>query len=1377
MSHFVPRTCTEIGEKVAPIEAGRPSDNSIDWFGLLSGDDPTVGSGCPSRSLEHFRESDAYVLLGAPGAGKTESFKQEVEWGGGRYVTARDFITLDDRPEWRDTTLFIDGLDEMRAGAADGRTRLDAIRAKLDRLGRPRFRLSCREADWFGANDQARLKGVSRGGEIKVLRLDPLSKDSIRELLRRHPDIEDADRFIVSARERGIDGLLANPQSLLMLAQAVSGGSWPETRMQTFEMACRRLVREHNDEHRAAQRNRAPSESELLDAAGRLCALQLLTGRAGYVLLGDGSGSECLGLQQVSGGDQATFRCALQTRLFEAPGESLAAPTHRQIAEFLAGRYLSRRIGDGLPVGRVLALMTGEDGGIVSELRGLSAWLAAHGKTSRREIIDRDPFGVVLYGDVRGFSREEKHRILECMHRETEKNPWHSRVARMDSRLGDLATNDMEEDFREILIDPARDGTRQRFVFIVLQSLTHGQVIGALSDLLMTTVRDDSWLPGIRRQALDTLIGYQEQSMDTKDLRILLDDIHAGSVSDPDDDLFGILLKALYPKVMSISDLLEYLETPKDSSLDGIYVSFWLRHLPEKSTNVQLAEFLGAIIEQSDQFPVLHDSESRIPYHDRINFLTRGHLSTCLLTRFLETVQRPVFSVVPAERLFNWLAVVLDERFRFSSETNSINSWLGSHPDEYKEMIRTGMRRCTESNNFLRCMDKLEDRFRDVMRPPDFAFWCLEQATSSVDSSIREYLICQVADSVYHHPHDERLSHEVVEEHLAGDRALVDAFVERLGHRERTGKQMREMQQGITEKDHVERLLRWKKWHDVVRRHRFALRENKGVPEILHRLARIYFGTYFGIEGNTPEERLRCVFGEYDELLEAVLDGLRGSVNRADVPDAEEIIHLFTEKQIYEMALPFLAGLEISGGPDGERQIRQALAAYYTRLTGLYDNQPPIWYNSILKSHADVAADVLIRLVRAEVRSGNKVVSGVDSLRDSDEIARQASIALLTTFPARCSIQQLHALRVLLRTALRLCETAQILELTDKKLANRSMNAGQCVYWLVAGVFASNSAGPYRERLRKYVSGNECRIRYLTTFVDQLADWIFPGCIRTPTLQLLIELMGSSYGPTIDPLDFDSRSCLIREFINKLAIVPSSDATQALESLSDDDALRSWKPYLVDALDRQNSVRREAGFHHPNVAQVQETLDGSSPANVADLAALTFDFLSEISRIIRDDSTSDWRQYWHWDYNSHRRSSKPMHEDHCRDRLLSDLRSRFGPLGIDAAPEGLYADEKRSDIRVSYGGFNVPVEIKKSDHRNLWSAIRNQLIAKYTRDRGAGGYGIYLVFWFGKEHCQSPESGSRPGNAAEIEKRLRDTLSPEEARMIRICVIDVARTS
>ena len=172
---------------------------------------------------------------------------------------------------------------------------------------------------------------------------------------------------------------------------------------------------------------------------------------------------------------------------------------------------------------------------------------------------------------------------------------------------------------------------------------------------------------------------------------------------------------------------------------------------------------------------------------------------------------------------------------------------------------------------------------------------------------------------------------------------------------------------------------------------------------------------------------------------------------------------------------------------------------------------------------------------------------------------------------------------------------------------------------------------------------------------------------------------------------------------------------------------------------------------------------------------MTVDLLEEISRNIRDGNTNDWRQYWNQDSN--RRPSSPKHEDDGRDALLSDLQQRMNRLGIDAAREGHYAESKRADIQVSHGGFNVPVEIKKSSHRDLWSAIRNQLIAKYTRDPGTAGYGIYLVFWLGNEPkpCQMPESGPRPKSAAALEERLHDTLSPEEARLISVRVIDVAR--
>ena len=140
---------------------------------------------------------DAYVLLAGPGAGKTTTFNEEAKLAeDGFYVTARNFLTLQIKPEWGGKTLFIDGLDEMRAGTVESRTSFDKIRSRLDELGKPRFRLSCRNADWLGAYDRDELEKVSPTGKVSVLLLNPLSDDDVNKILEAHPKVENPLQFI-----------------------------------------------------------------------------------------------------------------------------------------------------------------------------------------------------------------------------------------------------------------------------------------------------------------------------------------------------------------------------------------------------------------------------------------------------------------------------------------------------------------------------------------------------------------------------------------------------------------------------------------------------------------------------------------------------------------------------------------------------------------------------------------------------------------------------------------------------------------------------------------------------------------------------------------------------------------------------------------------------------------------------------------------------------------------------------------------------------------------------------------------------------------------------------------------------------------------------
>ena len=296
-------------------------------------------------------------------------------------ITARDFLTFDPQshPEWRDKTLFIDGLDEIRVGANDARTPFDQIRGRLDALGKPHFRLSCREADWLGANDQKHLESVSPDSKVTVLRLNPLTDSDIADILNDRPDIGDAQEFIALAQEQRVDGLLKNPQTLNMLADVVAqGGGWPKSRKETFEMACGQMVREHNEEHQAAQEsNSPPAPDQLLDAAGRLCAVQLISGKAGFTLRGQAD-EGYPDLDQYGYDSPEMLRHALATKLFRGVSNNRFAPVHRHIAEFLGARHLATVIKNELPARRVVSLIAGKDGTVVTEMRGLSAWLAAH---------------------------------------------------------------------------------------------------------------------------------------------------------------------------------------------------------------------------------------------------------------------------------------------------------------------------------------------------------------------------------------------------------------------------------------------------------------------------------------------------------------------------------------------------------------------------------------------------------------------------------------------------------------------------------------------------------------------------------------------------------------------------------------------------------------------------------------------------------------------------------------------------------------------------------------------------------------------------------------------------------------------------------------
>ena len=195
-------------------------------------------------------------------------------------------------------------------------------------------------------------------------------------------------------------------------------------------------------------------------------------------------------LAEVDGDPQGRAWQVLGTRLFAGVSEGKLTPAHRQIAEFLAARHVSALLVDGLPLERVLALITGFDGELLPGFRNFASWLAVHNKRSRKRLSRLNPSGLIYDGDRETFSADEKREIVLNLRREWTWNAWCSRSRGRVAGFGGIVSTELAATFREILSDGERGLAHQCYVLLLMQMLADGDPLPELSDLLEETARD-----------------------------------------------------------------------------------------------------------------------------------------------------------------------------------------------------------------------------------------------------------------------------------------------------------------------------------------------------------------------------------------------------------------------------------------------------------------------------------------------------------------------------------------------------------------------------------------------------------------------------------------------------------------------------------------------------------------------------------------------------------------------------------------------------------------------------------------------------------------------------------------------------------------------
>lgn len=1300
------------------------------------------------------------ILLGDPGAGKTHMFREAATAVTGKYVTARHFlvtpaVNLTGKP------LFIDALDERRAGRGDSGT-VDMIVEKLFEVAPPQVRISCREIDWLGQSDLAAFSPYfDQSGGVRVLRLERLTQEErFAVLLTETSDHAAAQQFLVEAQARSLDRFLENPQNLKMLWRAFKAGSWPENLTDLYNQATDLMLEEHNTEHARTGLGIFMS-GELRHAAGAVCAAGLI-GDIDAISATEQTGTALIpGYRSMRLCPNEKVLASLGRRIFNAPGDmETVYYAHRTTAEFLGAQFLAQQIRDGLPIGRVMALM-GVDGKPASELRGLHAWLAIHLPEQSDILIKADPYGVLTYGDPAALPPSAVSLLLRSLASLSAENPMFRSENWQFESVGALARPEMVEDFRTILDDPTAEfGIRS----IVLEALAYGQSLPALIPDLVKVLAAPSRPFAERQRAWEALY-----KMGADGLAAVQSAAANLDATGEDIRLRTNLIRQMYGQWYGPTDVIalldDYLKTYEDENIVGGILWDLADEIPEQDLPLLLDQIAAP---QTDEDPTNYEV---------------GAFYARLLVRAWPTTA----SVTPARALM-WL----EKRHALkggagNSRATDLRAAMQLTPDRLEAF----------ADHFFSSITNVDEAWREFHEFREFTFFAIpvitliEAAASAMKNvspaDARYTLLYEMSLVLVYQLQDSQIpaAYDRVYDMADGNAALEEA-------RDRRSKIILPDEYFAHRAKHAA---------DGQRHRNETLAAFDAERESIRRanhlgwlgfIGRIYWGLYLSLDRDaTPAKRLEDYFGP--DRASIAEEAIKATLMRNALPTQNEILELAAQGQQYDWWMAFLAALDeyVLAGGDILSLPEEVLKAALTlalvmplphRSDGIESIHTPLWRSTLVTARPDLAQAAYLSVARSKLNNRAQFIDGLDELLTNPAFEAERPQFTLSMLTAFLDVEPYTLTRLLATAAASRTLQASLGKLTAERLAvPGKLSSEQADLWLAAA---------YLQSPQTYFDAVQKRVQNHPTFVFTLRDYIGalqqarPGAtLPLDVLEALAQLVGTAYpaaappkggwGGNNNPWD---ASDYFTSLISRISAVPTAAATTALETLQRSRALSTYRHLLARALEEQRKVRRDAEYDQPDWFQTIEALDNKAPATVADLRAVMEANFRDFAREVAHGNTDIFKMFWNID--SYSRPTGPRTEEACRDDLVTLLRPKCAPLGISLEPEAHMAGDKRADISAAMAGWKILCELKRDYHSELWSAIGGQLERFYAHDPESRGYGIYVAFWFGDDRptpMPKPPAGlALPTSAQDLEDKLRATLSPEMVARLSVVVIDVS---
>lgn len=561
------------------------------------------------------------ILLGEPGIGKTYALKEAkdviearsdekdrthwVDLGRSRSEDKliRDIFEHETFISWQNggnsLYLFLDSLDECIL-------RIDTIASLLiDEFKRyPRQRLflyiACRTAMW-PISLENELKQLWGREAVGIYELIPLRKKDVIEAAKANK--LDSDNFLKEIGEKNVVPLAIKPVTLDLLINIYSNNqSLPPTQVELYLKGCKLLCDESNRVRREALLLGAFTAIQCMAVASRIAAITVFAQRyaiwtdldRGNVPKEDITIQElCGGYENVEGSEflinEKSIKETLKTGLFSSRGPDRMGWAHQTFAEFMASQYL---IQNEMTTDQIMSLLVhpfDPHGRLSPQLRGVAAWIATSRPDIFRRILENDP-EILLLGDLEIVDQGNKEDLVDALLRQYDRET----LLDFDWNIHEMHRKLYHDRLAEQLLPYIRDKTKRDVVRRVAISIAEACELHSLQEDLANIALDLTQSMHIREIASHAVYTIGNDKTKARLLPLAMGD--AGS--DPDDQLKGYGLRAVWPKEITADKLFSLIVRPKKQHYFGSYYTFTSYYLPDLIRDQDLPAALSWVEKQ-----------------------------------------------------------------------------------------------------------------------------------------------------------------------------------------------------------------------------------------------------------------------------------------------------------------------------------------------------------------------------------------------------------------------------------------------------------------------------------------------------------------------------------------------------------------------------------------------------------------------------------------------------------------------------------------------------------------------------------------------------------------------------------------------------------